>query len=51
MAGLVLGALVVLAFAADRPVLLPLALSLAVIVVVALGLRREVGDGASVGRA
>jgi phosphatidate cytidylyltransferase len=41
VAGLLLGALVVLAFAADRPVLLPLALSLAVIVVVALGLRRE----------
>jgi phosphatidate cytidylyltransferase len=40
-AGLVLGALVVLAFAADRPVLLPLALSLAVIVAVALGLRRD----------
>jgi phosphatidate cytidylyltransferase len=40
-AGLVLGALVVLAFAAGRPVLLPLALSLAVIVVVALGLRRD----------
>jgi phosphatidate cytidylyltransferase len=40
-AGLVLGALVVLAFAVDRPVLLPLALSLAVIVLVALGLRRE----------
>ena len=42
-AGLALGALVVLAFAADRPVLLPLALSLAVIVVVALGLRRDAG--------
>ena len=41
-AGLALGALVVLAFAADRPVALPLALSLAVIVVVALGLRRDV---------
>jgi phosphatidate cytidylyltransferase len=41
--GLVLGALVVLAFAAGRPVLLPLALSLAVIVVVALGLRRDAG--------
>src|SRR5262245_32560469 len=41
--GLALGALVVLAFAADRPVLLPLALSLAVIVVVALGLRRDAG--------
>ena len=40
-AGLALGALVVLAFAAARPVLLPLALSLAVIVVVALGLRRD----------
>jgi phosphatidate cytidylyltransferase len=39
-AGLALGALVVLAFAASQPVLLPLALSLAVIVVVALGLRR-----------
>jgi CDP-diglyceride synthetase len=46
-AGLALGALVVLAFAADRPVLLPLALSLAVIVVVALGLRREVGTEAA----
>jgi phosphatidate cytidylyltransferase len=42
--GLVLGALVVLAFAAGRPVLLPLALSLAVIVVVALGLRRDAGS-------
>ena len=42
-AGLVLGALVVLAFAAGRPVLLPLTLSLAVIVVVALGLRRDAG--------
>jgi phosphatidate cytidylyltransferase len=42
-AGLALGALVVLAFGADRPVLLPLALSLAVIVVVALGLRRDTG--------
>jgi phosphatidate cytidylyltransferase len=41
--GLALGALVVLAFAAGRPVLLPLALSLAVIVVVALGLRRDAG--------
>jgi phosphatidate cytidylyltransferase len=42
--GLALGALVVLAFAAtDRPVLLPLALSLAVTVVVALGLRRDAG--------
>jgi phosphatidate cytidylyltransferase len=41
--GLLLGALVVLAFAAGRPVLLPLALSLAVIVVVALGLRRDAG--------
>ena len=40
-AGLALGALVVLAFGANRPVLLPLALSLAVIVVVALGLRRD----------
>ena len=40
-AGLALGALVVLAFAATRPVLLPLALSIAVIVVVALGLRRD----------
>ena len=40
-AGLVLGALVVLAFAADRPVLLSLALSVAVIVVVALGIRRD----------
>jgi phosphatidate cytidylyltransferase len=39
--GLVLGALVVLAFAADRPVLLPLALSLAVSVVLALGIRRD----------
>jgi phosphatidate cytidylyltransferase len=39
--GLLLGALVVLAFAAGRSVLLPLALSLAVIVVVALGLRRD----------
>jgi phosphatidate cytidylyltransferase len=39
--GLVLGALVVLAFAADRPVLLHFALSLAVIVVVALGIRRD----------
>ena len=49
-AGLALGALVVLAFAADRPVLLPLALSLAVIVLVALGLRREVGtEGAWAG--
>jgi phosphatidate cytidylyltransferase len=44
-AGLVLGALVVLAFASDRPVILPLALSMAVIVVVALGLRRETGAG------
>lgn len=43
VAGLVLGALVVLAFAAGRPILLPLALSLAVIVVVALGLRRDAG--------
>lgn len=43
-AGLALGALVVLAFAAVRPVLLPLALSLAVIVVVALGLRRDAGS-------
>ena len=42
LAGLVLGALVVLAFA-GRPVLLPLALSLAGIVVVALGLRRDAG--------
>jgi phosphatidate cytidylyltransferase len=41
--GLVLGALVVLAFASGRPVLLPLALSLAVVVVVALGLRRDAG--------
>jgi phosphatidate cytidylyltransferase len=40
-AGLVLGVLVVLAFAAGRPVLLPLALSVAVIVVVALGIRRD----------
>ena len=40
-AGLALGALVVLAFAARQPVLLPLALSLAVIVTVALGLRRD----------
>ncbi len=39
--GLVLGALVVLAFAADRPVLLPFALSLAVIVVLGLGIRRD----------
>jgi phosphatidate cytidylyltransferase len=37
--GSVLGGVVVLAFAADRPVLLPLALSLAVVVVVALGPR------------
>jgi phosphatidate cytidylyltransferase len=43
-AGLALGALVVAAFAADRPVLLPLALSLAVIVVVALGVRRDAGS-------
>jgi phosphatidate cytidylyltransferase len=43
-AGLLLGALVVLAFAAGRSVLLPLALSLAVIVVVALGLRRDAGS-------
>lgn len=43
VAGLVLGALVVLAFAARRPILLPLALSLAVIVVVTLGLRRDTG--------
>jgi phosphatidate cytidylyltransferase len=43
-AGLVLGALVVVAFAAGRPVLLPLALSVAVIVVVALGLRRDAGS-------
>ncbi len=43
-AGLVLGALVVLAFGAERPVLLPLALSLAVIVAVALGLRRDAGS-------
>jgi phosphatidate cytidylyltransferase len=43
LVGLALGALVVLAFAAGRPVLLPLALSLAVIVVVALGLRRDAG--------
>src|SRR5262249_8141604 len=42
VAGLILGALVVLAFASGRPVLLPLALSLAVVVVVALGLRRDV---------
>ncbi|HEY7142471.1 MAG TPA: phosphatidate cytidylyltransferase [Methylomirabilota bacterium] len=42
-AGLLLGALVVLAFASGRPALLPLALSLAVIVVVALGLRRDAG--------
>ena len=40
-AGLVLGALVVLSFAAGHPVVLPFALSLAVIVVVALGLRRD----------
>ena len=40
-AGLLLGALVVLAFAATQPVLLPLALSVAVIVVLALGLRRD----------
>jgi phosphatidate cytidylyltransferase len=39
--GLLLGALVVLAFSASQPVLLPLALSIAVIVVVALGLRRD----------
>jgi phosphatidate cytidylyltransferase len=44
VAGLLLGALVVLAFGAARPVLLPLALSLAVVVVVALGLRRDVGS-------
>jgi phosphatidate cytidylyltransferase len=43
-AGLALGALVVLAFAAARPVLLPLALSLAVIVAVALGVRRDAGS-------
>jgi phosphatidate cytidylyltransferase len=43
-AGLALGALVVLAFGVDRPVLLPLALSLAVIVAVALGLRRDAGS-------
>ncbi len=50
-AGLALGALVVLAFGADRPVLLPLALSLAVIVVVALGLRRDtVSERAWTGR-
>ena len=49
-AGLALGALVVLAFGADRPVLLPLALSLAVIVVVALGLRRDAVVGARVDR-
>jgi phosphatidate cytidylyltransferase len=42
--GLALGALVVLAFAADRPVVLPLALSLAVIVAVALGVRRDAGS-------
>jgi phosphatidate cytidylyltransferase len=42
-AGLALGALVVLAFAATRPIVLPLALSLAVIVVLALGLRRDAG--------
>jgi phosphatidate cytidylyltransferase len=41
--GLLLGALVVLAFASGRPVLLPLALSLAVVVVVALGVRRDAG--------
>jgi phosphatidate cytidylyltransferase len=41
--GLLLGALVVLAFASGHPVLLPLALSLAVVVVVALGVRRDVG--------
>jgi phosphatidate cytidylyltransferase len=39
--GLALGALVVLAFGADRPAVLPLALSLSVIVVLALGLRRD----------
>ena len=44
VAGLALGALVVLAFAADGPVLLPLALSLAVVLVVALGLRRDVAS-------
>lgn len=43
-AGVALGALVVLAFATDRPVVLPLALSLAVIVVVALGVRRDSGS-------
>jgi phosphatidate cytidylyltransferase len=42
--GLALGALVVLAFAADRPVILPLALSVAVVVAVALGVRRDVGS-------
>jgi phosphatidate cytidylyltransferase len=42
-AGLVLGAAVVLAFATGRPALLPLALSVAVVVVVALGLRRDAG--------
>jgi len=43
--GLALGALVVLAFAAeDHPVMLPLALSLAVIVAVALGVRRDAGS-------
>ena len=40
-AGLALGALVVLAFAAKQPVLLPFTLSLAVMVAVALGLRRD----------
>jgi phosphatidate cytidylyltransferase len=41
-AGLVLGALVVLAFSASQPVLLPLALTVSVVVLVALGLRRRV---------
>src|SRR5262249_61641285 len=40
--GLALGALVVLAFTARQPVLLPLALSLAVVVSVAFRLRREI---------
>src|SRR5262249_58356614 len=44
VAGLALGALVVLAFATTQPVLLPLALSLTVIVVVALGLRRDLSS-------
>jgi len=49
-AGLVLGALVVLAFAASQPVLLPLTLSISVVVVVALGLRRDLkAEGAWAG--